>query len=87
MNDGDEELLALLSRAAVEVTGRRLPRLDMDSRLVDFGIDSVGVLEMVGYVEDQLGLRFPDDEIARLATVRDVVTLIERTRRAAGAAA
>lgn len=86
MSNRDEELLALLSRAALEVAGRRLSGLEMDSRLADSGIDSVGVLEMVGYVEDELGLRFPDDEIARLSTVRDVAALVERTRRAAEAA-
>lgn len=80
MSDRDDALLALLSRAALEVAGRRLDGLSMDSRLSDSGIDSVGVLEMVGYVEDALGLRFPDDEIARLATVRDVAALVERAR-------
>lgn len=86
MVDRDEELMSLLSRAAREVAGRRLDGLAMDTRLSDFGIDSVGVLEMVGFVEDELRLRFPDDEIARLATVRDVAALVERTRRAAEAA-
>jgi acyl carrier protein len=86
MSDRDEELFALLSRASQEVAGRRLEGIDMNARLADFGIDSVGVLEMVGYVEDALSLRFPDDEIARLATVRDVAALIERTRRVAEAA-
>jgi len=83
MSDRDEELLSLLSRAALEVAGRRLEGLDMDTHLTDSGIDSVGVLEMVGYVEDELGLRFPDDEIARLSTVRDVAALVARTRREA----
>jgi acyl carrier protein len=86
MSNRDEDLIALLSRASLEVAGRRLDGLDMDSRLADSGIDSVGVLEMVGYVEDELGLRFPDDEITRLSTVRDVAALVERTRRAAEAA-
>jgi acyl carrier protein len=86
MLDREDELLALLSRAALDVAGRRLEGLDMDTRLAAFGIDSVGVLEMVTYIEDALGLRFPDDEIARLVTVRDVAMLIERTRRSAEAA-
>lgn len=82
MSYRDEELIALLSRASLEVAGRRLEGLDMDTRLAESGIDSVGVLEMVGYVEDELGLRFPDDEISRLSTVRDVAALVERARRA-----
>lgn len=86
MSNRDEDLPALLARAALDVAGRRLDGLSLDSRLSDFGVDSVGVLEMVGYVEDALGLRFPDDEIARLSTVRDVAALVERTRRASEAA-
>jgi acyl carrier protein len=86
MSDREEDLIALLSRAAMETVGHRLEGIDLDTRLVDFGMDSVGVLEMVGYVEDRLGLRFPDDEIMRLATVRDVATLVERARLRAEAA-
>lgn len=80
MSDRDEALLALLTRGALDVAGRRLDGLTMDTRLGEMGLDSVGVLEMVGFVEQELDLRFNDDEILRLATVRDVAALIDRTR-------
>ncbi len=38
---------------------------------------------MVGCIEDRIGLRLPDDEIARVGTVADVGALIARARRAA----
>lgn len=87
MKDRDDELLALLTRAALDVSGRPIQGLDMDTRLASFGIDSVGVLEMVAYIEDALGVRFPDDEIGKLQSVRDVGALIDRARAAAAAEA
>jgi acyl carrier protein len=85
MASPDDEAVALLQHAAREVLGRDLPGLTAASHLVEIGVDSVGLLEMVGAVEDKVGLRFPDDEIARLATVADVTALIERARRASEA--
>ena len=85
MADDGVEVVELLQRAALAVTGRELPGLTLSSDLAGAGVDSIGVLEMVAWIEDQLGLRLPDDEVARLATVADVGALIERTRRAAEA--
>ena len=81
----DVEVIDLLQRAALAVMKRELPGLTLDTNLAVAGIDSVGVLEMVCWIEDHLGLRLPDDEVARVATVADVAALIERTRRAAEA--
>jgi acyl carrier protein len=85
MSNPDFEVITLLQRASRAVQGRELPELTLTTRLAEIGVDSVGLLEMVGSVEDQIGLRLPDEEIARLATVADVADLIERTRRAAAA--
>ena len=85
MSNPDIEVITLLQRASRTVQGRELPELTLTTRLTEIGVDSVGLLEMVGSVEDQIGLRLPDEEIARLATVADVADLIERTRRAAAA--
>lgn len=82
MPNRDVDVIDLLERASLEVTGRALPGLTLDSHLAATGVDSVGLLEMVGWIEDQLGLRLPDDEIARVATVADVASLIARTGRA-----
>jgi acyl carrier protein len=78
-----DDVIDLLQRAAVAVTGRALAGLDPSTNLAATGIDSVALLEIVGWMEDHLGLRLPDDEIARIATVADLVALVARTRRAA----
>ena len=85
MSNPDVDVIALLQRASRAVQGRELPTLTRTTRLAEIGVDSVGLLEMVGAIEDEIGLRLPDEEIARLATVDDVADLIARTRRAAEA--
>lgn len=85
MSNPDVDVIALLQRASLAVQGRELPTLTLTTRLAEIGVDSVALLEMVGAIEDEIGLRLPDEEIARLATVNDVADLIARTRRAAEA--
>ena len=77
------DVIALYQEAAVEVAGRKLDGLSMDSKLSELQLDSVLVLEMTGYVEQKLGIRFDDEDLSRLTTMRDLSDLIEKTRRAA----
>jgi acyl carrier protein len=77
------DVIALYQEAAMEVAGRKLDGLSMDSKLSELQLDSVLVLEMTGYVEQKLGIRFDDEDLSRLTTLRDLSDLIEKTRRAA----
>jgi acyl carrier protein len=54
--------------AAVELTS--------GSTLSELGIGSVSALEMVGYIEDKLGIQIPDDELAGLGSLEALVKLI-----------
>ena len=83
MSNPEVDVIGLLQRASRAVQGRELPELTLETRLVEIGVDSVGLLEMVGSIEDEIGLRLPDEQIARLVTVADVADLIARTRLAA----
>jgi acyl carrier protein len=77
------DVIALYQEAALEVAGRKLDGLAMDSKLSELQLDSVLVLEMTGYVEQKLGIRFDDEDLSRLTTLQDLSDLIEKTRRAA----
>lgn len=74
----DHTFIALLQEAAGETLGRELAGLTLDTPLAELGVDSVGLLEMVGVIEDRLGVRLADDQIARIVTVRDILTLVNR---------
>jgi acyl carrier protein len=52
-------------------------------------IDSTGVLELVGYLEDTFGIRIRDDELLpeNLDTIDNVVAFVTRKQQEAGTAA
>ena len=68
--------------AAQEVVGYKLDKLTLDTELSDLSLDSVAVMEIVGFVEQKLDLRFNDEDLSRLTTLRDLSTLVIKTKGA-----
>lgn len=83
MSNDQIDVIALYQEAAQEVAGRKIDGLTLDTKLSDLQLDSVLVLEMTGYVEQKLNVRFDDEELSRLTTLRDLGNLIDKARRAA----
>jgi acyl carrier protein len=48
------------------------------STLSELGISSITALEMAGYIEEKLGIVFPDDELSQVNTLNDFDQLIRR---------
>lgn len=48
------------------------------ARLIEYGLDSLRSLELVVALEERFDLELPDELIAHVRTVDDMVTLIER---------
>jgi acyl carrier protein len=46
------------------------------------GLDSIQVMEMVAFLEERLGIRIPDDELAEIVTIDDLNAAIQRHRTA-----
>jgi acyl carrier protein len=81
MNDAD--LIKLFQSAAQEVAGYNLENLSLDTKLSDLSLDSVAVMEIIGVVEQKLEIRFDDEDLSRLTTVRDLSALIKKAKGAA----
>jgi acyl carrier protein len=77
------DVIQLFQEAAFEVSGRKLEKLALETQLADLALDSVVVMEIVGYVEQKIEVRFDDEDLARLSTLKDLDTLIEKTKKAA----
>jgi acyl carrier protein len=77
------DVIKLFQEAAFEVSGRKLEGLTLDTPLAELALDSVIVLEVVSHVEQTLSIRFEDEDLARLQTMRDLESLIAKARRAA----
>jgi acyl carrier protein len=77
------DVIKVFQDAAFEVSGRKLDGLTLDTKLSELALDSVLVLEVVTQVEQALGVRFEDEDLSHLTTMRDLGELIRKSRRAA----
>jgi len=72
------DILDMFKQAALDVDNRKLPQLTRDTVIATLGMDSVAVMELVSYFEEKLGVRVPDEELARIRTVGDLRDTIAR---------
>ena len=72
------ELLEMFRRAATEIVEKEYPTLSEDTKLGELGIDSLGMLEIIGALERELKIQIPDESLKGLQTVRDLVNAVER---------
>lgn len=66
------DLLVLLRRGCVAAAGRDIGPLSPELEIQALGIDSVALLELVSWAEEQVGVRIPDEELARIRTIDDL---------------
>lgn len=75
----DIEALALIHAALSHVAPDHLPEhaLQLSDSVGELGLDSVTTLEMLGYLEERLGILFLDEDIARVRTMQHLVHLLQ----------
>lgn len=74
----DERLLALVEEALKSLGDARIriDRLSMEATLAGLGVDSMNAIEMAAYLEDKLGIRMPDDQLAQVSSVSGLARII-----------
>lgn len=77
------DLLDLFQRTATEIVERELPDLGEATAISALGIDSLGMLEIIGSMERQLEITLPDESLAGIQTVKDLVDLVQKRQGAA----
>ena len=74
----ERELRLLVSR----VTGKNAAALDLDDDVVrELGLDSLGVLALLAAVERGFGVRFPDEELSQVRTLKRMLKQIQSGRK------
>jgi acyl carrier protein len=71
------KLLEKFRAAASEIAERDFDSLHEDSVIVDLGLDSLVVLEVVGELEQAFDVRIPDDKLVGIETVSQLLDIIE----------
>ena len=77
------DILKLFKEAAFEADGRTIEGLTLDTKFSELTMDSVAVMETIGVFEQRLSVRFNDDDLSRLTTLRDLEVLVQKSLRAA----
>jgi acyl carrier protein len=87
MASGRAELLGIFQKTATEIVEREFTNISEKTSISELGIDSLGMLEIVGSMERQLKIQLPDEALAGIQTVDDLLSLVEKKQAASKAGA
>ncbi|MBQ9795603.1 MAG: acyl carrier protein [Clostridia bacterium] len=74
----EEKIVELIA----EKLCKKKEQITSASRLVeDLGADSLDVVELIMAFEDEFGVSLPDEDIAKMKTVGDVINYINKLKK------
>jgi acyl carrier protein len=71
------ELLEVFRTTAIEVAEKDFPHVAETTAIAELGIDSLGMLEIIGSLERELKIQIPDESLAGITTVKDLLNAVE----------
>ncbi|CAM3227572.1 meromycolate extension acyl carrier protein AcpM [Prescottella defluvii] len=85
MATNQEEIIAGLAEIIEEVTGIEPSEVTIEKSFVDdLDIDSLSMVEIAVQTEDKYGVKVPDEDLAGLRTVGDIVAYIQKLEAEGG---
>lgn len=78
------ELVQSVTRRYADALGTAPGAININTRFVDLGADSLETVEMVMDLEEEYDVDIPSDVAERIQTVRDAVRYIQDQRRGRG---
>jgi acyl carrier protein len=76
------ELLEMFQKTATEIVEKEFKSIQEATVISELGIDSLGMLEIVGSMERQLKIQIPDEALAGIQTVKDLIEVVEKRQSA-----
>jgi acyl carrier protein len=80
------ELLEIFLKTASDITERQFPAISETTAISELGIDSLGMLEIMGAMERQLHVQLPDEALTNIQTVSDLLEVVEQKESVASGA-
>ena len=71
------ELLNVFVETATEVAEKDFKGVAETTKIAELGIDSLGMLEIIGSLERELRIQIPDEMLAGVVTVKDLLNAVE----------
>lgn len=72
------QLLTMFRKMASEIAEKDFSHVTEASVIADLGIDSLGMLELVGCMERDLGVQVPDEQLVGLQTVQQLLDVVQK---------
>jgi acyl carrier protein len=76
------ELLEVFRTTAGEVAEKDFHTVAESTSISELGIDSLGMLEIIGSLERELKIHIPDEALAGITTVKDLLNAVESRQNA-----
>lgn len=70
-------LLSIFRETATEVAEKDFNHVLESAKIAELGIDSLGMLEIIGSLERSLKIQIPDESLAGVVTVEDLLNAVE----------
>ncbi|MEC9072675.1 MAG: phosphopantetheine-binding protein [Myxococcota bacterium] len=71
-----KDVLKVLQETLEEVENRSFSHISEQTTVTDLEVDSVTMMEVIGCLEDDLNIQIPDEKLAGLNTVGDIVAVV-----------
>ncbi len=71
------ELLKIFTKTATDITEREFLSVSETTAISELGIDSLGMLEIVGSMERELKVQLPVEALTSIVTVKDLLEVVE----------
>jgi acyl carrier protein len=78
----DPKIVELFAKAIWEVDQKKIDDLTMDKQIASLGIDSVALLEVIGFIEEELEIHLPEEKLQKVETLGDLADVIAEVRAA-----
>jgi len=73
-----DDLLAMFRTTATEVVEKDFHHVLESTVIAELGIDSLGMLEIIGSMERQLKIQIPDESLSGIETIKDLLEVVEK---------
>ena len=77
----NDETLRMFREIATEVVERDFSGIMPGAKISELGIDSLGMLEIIGEMERQLRIRLPDESLSGIETVQNLLEVVEQRKQ------
>jgi acyl carrier protein len=71
-----KKLMAKFVEIASEKMGKDLETVDEENTFEELGFDSIDVIDLVMFFEDEFALRIEDEEISKIRKVKDLIDIV-----------